>query len=127
MYSVAGAGNSRLTQEGGENFMKRFGMALKLKPGSEQAYKKYHAHVWPEVLQTLTECNVRNYSIFLKGNMLFGYLEYQGEDLKQDWAKMAADPKTQEWWAIMEPMQEPLKTRKEGEWWAEMEEVFHLD
>jgi L-rhamnose mutarotase len=27
----------------------------------------------------------------------------------------------------MEPMQEPLSTRKQGEWWAEMEEVFHLD
>jgi L-rhamnose mutarotase len=27
----------------------------------------------------------------------------------------------------MEPMQEPLPTRKEGEWWATMEEVFHLD
>jgi L-rhamnose mutarotase len=113
--------------KGGENFMKRFGMALKLKPGNEQAYKKYHANVWPEVLQTLTECNVTNYSIFLKDNMLFGYFEYHGGDLKRDWAKMAADPKTQEWWSIMEPMQEPLKIRKEGEWWAEMEEVFHLD
>jgi L-rhamnose mutarotase len=40
---------------------------------------------------------------------------------------MAAHRKTQEWWAVMQPMQEPLPTRKEGEWWAEMEEVFHLD
>jgi L-rhamnose mutarotase len=42
-------------------------------------------------------------------------------------AKMAADPKTQEWWAIMKPMQEPLPTRASGEWWAGMEEVFHAD
>jgi L-rhamnose mutarotase-like protein len=49
------------------------------------------------------------------------------KDMKADWAKMAADQKTQEWWAIMEPMQDPLPTRKEGEWWAEMEEVFHMD
>jgi L-rhamnose mutarotase len=42
-------------------------------------------------------------------------------------AKMAADPKTQEWWSIMEPMQNPVGTRKAGEWWADMEEVFHLD
>ena len=42
-------------------------------------------------------------------------------------AKMAADKTTQEWWAIMEPMQSPVATRKEGEWWANMEEVFHLD
>jgi hypothetical protein len=42
-------------------------------------------------------------------------------------AKMAADQTTQEWWAVMMPMQEPLPTRKPGEWWAEMEEVFHVD
>jgi L-rhamnose mutarotase len=41
--------------------------------------------------------------------------------------KMAADPKTQEWWAIMKPMQIPLETRAKDEWWAEMEEVFHTD
>ena len=41
-------------------------------------------------------------------------------------AKMAADPKTQEWWAIMEPMQQPLDTRGPGEWWAVMEEVVAL-
>jgi L-rhamnose mutarotase len=42
-------------------------------------------------------------------------------------AKMAADPKTQEWWRIMIPMQKPLGTRDEGGWWATMEEVFHYD
>jgi L-rhamnose mutarotase len=41
--------------------------------------------------------------------------------------KMAADPKTQEWWKIMMPMQRPVENRSEGEWWAIMEEVFHLD
>jgi L-rhamnose mutarotase len=40
-------------------------------------------------------------------------------------AKMAADPKNQEWWAFTIPCQRPLETRKEGEWWAMMEEVFH--
>ena len=42
-------------------------------------------------------------------------------------AMMAADPKTREWWNIMEPMQVPLNDRKKGEWWANMEEVFHVD
>ena len=42
-------------------------------------------------------------------------------------ARMAADKTTQEWWAIMEPMQLPLPDRKPGEWWKEIEEVFHLD
>jgi L-rhamnose mutarotase len=107
--------------------MKRVGMVLQLKPDAIKTYKQYHAAVWPEVLQTLRECNVRNYSIYLKDNFLFAYFEYHGSDMKVDWARMAADKKTQEWWAIMEPMQEPLPTRKEGEWWAEMEEVFHMD
>jgi L-rhamnose mutarotase len=40
---------------------------------------------------------------------------------------MAADPKTQEWWAVMKPMQEPVDSRAAGEWWANMEEVFHAD
>jgi L-rhamnose mutarotase len=107
--------------------MRRFGMAIKLKPGSEASYKQYHAAVWPEVLKKITECNIKNYTIFFKDNMLFSYLEYHGVKAEDDWAKMAADPKTQEWWAVMMPMQEPLPSRREGEWWATMEEVFHLD
>jgi L-rhamnose mutarotase len=107
--------------------MQRFGMTIGLKPGREAAYKKYHAAVWPEVLKKITECNIKNYSIFLKDGMLFSYLEYHGNDIDRDWAKMAADPKTQEWWAIMNPMQEPTASRKAGEWWAAMEEVFHMD
>jgi L-rhamnose mutarotase len=41
--------------------------------------------------------------------------------------KMAADSKTQEWWAVMMPMQQPVDTAAKGEWWAPMEEVFHTD
>jgi L-rhamnose mutarotase len=42
-------------------------------------------------------------------------------------AKMAADPKTQEWWALCKPCQEPLSNRADGEWWVDMEEVVHAD
>ena len=107
--------------------MKRFGMTIRLRSGCEEAYRRYHAEVWPEVLSKLLECNISNYSIYLKDGILFSYFEYRGTDLKSDWSKMAAHTKTQEWWSVMQPMQEPLSTRKEGEWWAEMEEVFHLD
>jgi len=107
--------------------MQRFGMVLRLKPDAVETYKKYHANVWPEVLEMIREANIRNYSIYLKDGYLFSYFEYHGDDIKADWAKMAAHKKTQEWWALMKPLQEPLPTRKEGEWWAEMEEVFHMD
>ena len=107
--------------------MERHGSVLRIKPGKLEEYKVYHADVWPEVLKTIHECNIRNYSIYQKDRYLFSYFEYVGDDFKADMAKMAADPKTQEWWAIMEPLQDPLETRAEGEWWAEMEEVFHTD
>jgi L-rhamnose mutarotase len=107
--------------------MQRVGSVLKVKPEFLEEYKSYHERVWPEVLNLISDCNVRNYSIFLKDHFLFAYFEYHGTDRRADFARMAAHPKMQEWWAIMEPMQEPLETRKEGEWWAEMQEVFHLD
>jgi L-rhamnose mutarotase len=107
--------------------MKRLGMVIKLKPGSADVYRDYHAAVWPEVLRMIQECNIRNYSIYFKDDLLFSYFEYHGSDLKGDFAKMAAHTATQKWWAVMNPLQDPLATRKKGEWWAEMEEVFHLD
>jgi L-rhamnose mutarotase len=106
--------------------MKRFGQIIGVKPDQFELYRKYHAEVWPEILDMITKCNIRNYSIFHKDSMLFAYFEYVGNDFDADMAKMASDPKTQEWWAIMEPMQDPLATRKKGEWWANMDEVFHL-
>lgn len=107
--------------------MKRYGMTIRIKPGSEEAYRKHHATVWPEVLEMIRKCHLRNYSIFLKDDKLYSYFEYAGDDFETDMANMAAHAKTREWWAVMGPMQEPLETRKSGEWWAEMEEVFHLD
>jgi L-rhamnose mutarotase len=107
--------------------MKRYGSLIGVRQEALDEYKRYHAAAWPEVLATIRKCNIRNYSIFLKDGLLFSYFEYHGTDYAADMAKMAADPKTQEWWAIMTPMQKPLETRAEGEWWANMEEVFHLD
>lgn len=109
--------------------MERMGMVIGLEADNVAEYKRLHADVWPGVLAKITECNIHNYSIFLKEpeNMLFGYWEYHGTDFAADAAKMAADPETQRWWAVCMPCQIPLETRKDGEWWAMMEEVFHLD
>ena len=109
--------------------MQRMGMVLGLKPEKIAEYKRIHASVWPEILARISECNITNYTIFLREpeNLLFACWEYQGADFEADAALMAADPKTQEWWDICMPMQVPLETRKDGEWWAMMEEVFHHD
>lgn len=107
--------------------MQRFGQLIRVKEDKLEAYRKYHAEIWPEIADMIHECNIRNYSIFYFNGMLFAFLEYHGTDFASDMEKMAADPKTQEWWDIMKPMQIPVPERGEGEWWAEMEEVFHLD
>ncbi len=109
--------------------MQRMGSVLSIEPEAITEYKRIHADVWPEVLAMIAACNIRNYTIFLKEpeNLLFAYFEYHGDDWAADAAKMAADPKTQEWWSVCMPMQAPLATRKKGEWWAEMESVFHVD
>ncbi len=107
--------------------MKRFGQVIGVRKEKLAEYKKYHSAVWPEILEMIRECNIRNYSIFYKDGQLFAYFEYHGDNFAKDMEKMAADPHTQEWWAVMKPMQAPLKNRAEGEWWSDLEEVFHLD
>lgn len=109
--------------------MQRIASVIALAPDRIAEYKRLHAAVWPAVLAKIAECNIRNYSIFLREpeNLLFGYYEYHGDDHAADMAKMAADPKTQEWWTACMPCQVPLDTRAPGEWWAGMEEVFHTD
>lgn len=110
----------------------RFGSVIGLREEKIDEYRRLHAAVWPEVLQTIHECQIRNYSIYLRRlpdgrHYLFSYFEYVGSDFAADMARMAADPTTQRWWALCKPMQEPLSDRGADEWWAAAEEVFHLD
>lgn len=112
--------------------MKRLGWVIGLRPGCGDEYRRLHAAVWPDVLAMIQRCKIRNYSIYLRRlddgkEYLFSYLEYTGDDFAADMARMAADPVTQQWWAVCKPCQQPLANRTEGEWWSEMEEVFHLD
>ena len=51
--------------------MQRYGMVIEVKPEKIEEYKKLHAAVWADVLKKITECNIRNYSIYLKDNTLF--------------------------------------------------------
>jgi len=109
--------------------MQRYGSVIGLREDHKARYIEIHAAVWPKVLERISACNIRNYSIFLKEpeNLMFAYFEYHGTDYAADMAAMAADPATQEWWAICMPMQAPLETRAEGDWWSGLREVFHHD
>ncbi len=90
-------------------------------------YERIHREVWPHVLATLKHVNVRNYSIFRYGLLLFSYMEYTGENYETDMALMGADPKTQEWWEITAPLQRKVPEATAEEWWHTIPEVFHMD
>ena len=106
---------------------KRFGQVIELKPEGIDEYIRLHREVWPGVLEMISSCNLRNYSIYVKDNLLFAYFEYSGNDFIKDMAKMAAHPETQRWWAVVKPLMNPVKSARPDEFWADMEEIFHLD
>jgi len=53
--------------------MKRYGMVIRIQPEKLEEYKAYHARGWPEVLDMIKQCNIRNYSIYHKDGYLFSY------------------------------------------------------
>lgn len=109
--------------------MQRMAWVIGIKGDKIAEYKQLHAAAWPQVLQMISACNIKNYSIFLREpeNLLFGVFDYHGSDFDADSARMAADDATQKWWQLTDPCQDVLKSARPGEQWAPMEEVFHHD
>jgi L-rhamnose mutarotase len=107
--------------------MTRYASVIGMKPENRAEYERLHADVWPDILAKIYECNIRNYSIFRYGELLFSYFEYIGSDFDGDMALMAEDPMTQKWWGVCKPLQTPVADRADGEWWAAIPEVFHVD
>ncbi len=107
--------------------VKRYGRIIAVKKGKFEEYKKYHSNVWAAHLKKISECNIRNFSIYHKDGLLFSYFEYVGDQFEKDMKELDQDPVTVEWMEIMKNLQEPLATAEKGEYWSLMEEVFHLD
>ena len=109
--------------------MQRIGWVGRLKPDMVDKYVELHANTWPGVLEKIKDCNIQNYSIFHKKmsageHLLFSYLEYTGDNFEADMEKMAADEKTQRWWAECKPCFEPMEGLPPGEVWAPMKSIF---
>lgn len=105
--------------------MIRFGQLGKLKKEKIEEYRALHAAPWPGVLKTITDCNLRNYSIYFYDDLVFAYFEYVGQDYDADMAKMAEDPITQEWWKHTKPCFEKFAIDPESEFYHDLQSIFY--
>ena len=113
---------------------RRIGQIIRLRRESLQAYKEFHAAVWPAVLKQIKECNISDYSIYLdeQSMILFATMKWNGSDFEADMERMRANPEVRKWWEMTDNMQETLVEGSSGStdpkgWWRELEEVFHCD
>ena len=104
--------------------IQRYGMAVRLKDEKRQYYIDNHANVWPEVLEELKKINVQNYSIFLKEDFMFGYLEYTGNDFDGDMGKMRQIPIVDKWTKLMIDCFNPFPNNDDNDSWVMMDQIF---
>ena len=104
--------------------MERIGFVMRLLPGQEAEYRRRHAAVWPGLLAELSAAGTRDYSIFLYGQDLFGYMEV--DDLERFRATMAASDTNARWQAEMTDLIDPMIDPATGTH-QRLDEVFHLD
>jgi L-rhamnose mutarotase len=95
-----------------------------LRQGSEEAYDKAHAEVWPEMLALLKRAGISEYSIFRRDQLLF--LSMQVENFDDVWARIEADPVNTRWQQAMAPYFAPLDPLRPGERFPMMHEVFYM-
>lgn len=103
---------------------KRFCQRAFLKREKIEEYRALHAAVWPDVLKTIKDCNLQNYSISIMDDMVVAYFEYTGTDYDADMDKMAADPVTQEWWKHTKPC---FVGHDQGVYYEDLEEIFYYE
>lgn len=104
-----------------------FGQLGRLKEDKIQQYEELHANPWPEVLHTIHQCNMRNYSIFRHGDLVFAYFEYVGENYEADMAKMEQDEATRRWWTFTKPCFDKFSICPQSEFYADMKQIFHFE
>ena len=78
-----------------EKQAKCFAWHARIRPGTAEAYQKRHDEIWPEMTAVLNEAGIHNYTIWLYGDVLFGY--YECDDLDKAARVQAGSPVVDRW------------------------------
>ncbi len=109
--------------------MTRYCFALDLKDDAQliAAYEQYHQSVWPEIIASIKEADIKALDIYRVANRLFMLMEV-GEDFSFE-KKAALDAKNEivlQWEKLMWEYQQALPTAQPGEKWVLMQKIFSL-
>jgi L-rhamnose mutarotase len=109
--------------------MNRYCLALDLIDDLEliREYENYHQEIWPEIYDSITGAGIISMQIYRFSNRLFMIMEVNdGFSFEEKSAEDAANPKVQEWEALMWKYQQAVPGAKPGEKWVIMDKIFDL-
>ena len=105
--------------------MEHYAWTARVKPGMLDEYRRRHAEIWPEMVETLREAGICNYTIFVCGDQLFGYYECRdGPDGAA--AVQAASPVVARWDEYMKDVMDMTPDPVTGAQ-PRLEEAWRLD
>ena len=109
--------------------MTRYCLALDLKdnPALIAAYEEYHASVWPEIIASIKEADIKALEIYRVANRLFMIIE-AGDDFSFE-KKAAMDASNDivvQWEKLLWDYQQALPNANPGEKWVLMNKIFSL-
>jgi len=109
--------------------MLRYCLALDLVDDEKliSEYEEYHQHPRPEITKSIRDAGINVMDIYRAGNRLFMIMETEDDfDFDRKNAMDAANPKVQEWEALMWKYQQAIPAAKPGEKWVIMKQIFEL-
>jgi L-rhamnose mutarotase len=102
--------------------MARVAWTARLRPEKINEYVEMHANVWPEMLAMLKEAGIRNYSIYLYGDRVFGYYECDGAEFAITFQEAS---EINEKWSVLMKQLFDLEVTEHGATY--LPEIFRLD
>lgn len=110
--------------------LKKHYLALDLKDDAAliATYKEHHQNVWPEIIESIKSSGVEDLEIYSVSNRLFMIMTVNETFTFERKAAMdSANPKVQEWEALMWKFQQALPFARKNEKWIVMESIFKMN